>query len=120
MSFDVSRLMTRWAHGGDALALGKLAQEILAEALSSEVALEDVCPDPREFGEQLLAGVASVFVIETTTEGILGGARIVPREFIRASHVAEVAIGVDLKLERREVFERGGDERGLRSLRRLE
>lgn len=103
MSFDANRLVTRWAHRGDALALGTLARDILADAPSSEVALQDVCPDPREFGEQLLAGVATMFVIQTPMEGIVGGARIVPREFIRASHVAEITLGVQPRFRRRGV-----------------
>ena len=74
--------------------MGRLAHEVLADAPSSEVSLEEVCPDPREFGAQLLGGLASVFIMESTSDGFLGAARVVPREFIRASHVAEVTLGV--------------------------
>jgi len=84
----------RWAHRSDAHAVGMLVLDALEDAPSSEVGLEDVYTDPREFGEQLLGGAAAVLVIERLGHGILGGARIVPREFIRASHVAEVAIVV--------------------------
>lgn len=101
-SFEV-----RWATTNDWYRLGELALGGLTAAPSSEVGLEDVYEDPQEFGEQLLHGSACVLLaVDPTRSVALGAVRIVPREFIRASHIVELAILVAPRARRQEVGSR--------------
>ncbi len=87
-----SDVRIRWARRADAHAIGVLALEGLDDTPSSEVDLDDVVNDPRLFGEQLLEGTASILVAEEVDRGLVAGLRFVPREFVRASHAAEIAL----------------------------